>query len=277
MGGEQWENRLFGGYFSGSSPRGRGTAQGAAWISQRGRFIPAWAGNRGCSPARHCLPAVHPRVGGEQEFHGVPAKLGGGSSPRGRGTVFAWANHPSGGRFIPAWAGNSAKHSPIGARLPVHPRVGGEQRANSPHTTYYTGSSPRGRGTGSMRLMSAFQVRFIPAWAGNRPNPADTSRDTPVHPRVGGEQPCACRESLSRLGSSPRGRGTVNSSFSKKSSLRFIPAWAGNRRCMATAFRQPTVHPRVGGEQAGCIRRRTFRNGSSPRGRGTARWRIPLP
>ena len=51
---------------NGSSPRVRGTGGGLCLCRGRGRFIPACAGNRPGGPPPLRVPAVHPRVCGEQ-------------------------------------------------------------------------------------------------------------------------------------------------------------------------------------------------------------------
>ena len=71
---------------SGSSPRVRGTARDCRPASEWIRFIPACAGNRH-TPCHVCeLPAVHPRVCGEQKALAAEWGLENGSSPRVRGT-----------------------------------------------------------------------------------------------------------------------------------------------------------------------------------------------
>ena len=51
--------------------------------------------------------------------------------------------------------------------------------------------------------------------------------------------------------------------------MRFIPAWAGNRRQSWAIGQTKTVHPRVGGEQSFSLLLVEVLCGSSPRGRGT--------
>ena len=72
MGGEQLFRRTACAGPSGSSPHGRGTAAHVNPGVLRHRFIPAWAGNSRCPDSLLQLPAVHPRMGGEQlqgSFH----------------------------------------------------------------------------------------------------------------------------------------------------------------------------------------------------------------
>ena len=90
-----------------------------------------------------------------------------GSSPRVRGTDLLAAIKFSGGRFIPACAGN---RSSAEAGLPgfsVHPRVCGEQLDGLQNAARILGSSPRVRGTVIGRLKNHGHSRFIPACAGN--------------------------------------------------------------------------------------------------------------
>ena len=127
MGGEQ----AFGGLALvagiGSSPRGRGTVADALDRVDEQRFIPAWAGNSTLRKAMAVLASVHPRVGGEQCRKGKDRAVKGGSSPRGRGTVYAALPFYPLRRFIPAWAGNRNIRTAIPPISSVHPRVGGEQ------------------------------------------------------------------------------------------------------------------------------------------------------
>ena len=192
-----------------------------------------------------------------------------GSSPRVRGTGCRRRpfQHPK--RFIPACAGNRLSRTTRGPALPVHPRVCGEQRANSLTNTCSGGSSPRVRGTGLGALGKTGAVRFIPACAGNRISAISSAVSAAVHPRVCGEQVTCPARSTRQRGSSPRVRGTEWLRSGLQIHERFIPACAGNRLLAACRMRLATVHPRVCGEQPlpPCARRLGI--GSSPRVRGT--------
>ena len=99
----------------------------------------------------------------------------------------------------------------------------------------------------------------------------------PDHPRVGGEHTRITAWSYESDGSSPRGRGTRKSSSSITPAFRIIPAWAGNtveRYELLLCF---SDHPRVGGEHNRQQWRSQFRDGSSPRGRGTQAQRRLYP
>ena len=70
-----------------------------------------------------------------------------------------------------------------------------------------------------------------------------------VHPRVRGEQGDSRPLNSSKVGSSPRARGTVCRELSPSAYHRFIPACAGNSPFSKRYFAQRAVHPRVRGEQ----------------------------
>ena len=75
---------------AGSSPRVRGTRVVDRLLEQIRRFIPACAGNA-ASPHRRWQPgSVHPRVCGERGIGSHGHRPRRGSSPRVRGTLFAY-------------------------------------------------------------------------------------------------------------------------------------------------------------------------------------------
>ena len=274
---------------AGSSPRGRGTPIGCALACSRLRFIPAWAGNTVASCACGNPQPVHPRVGGEHPPASAAGRPGGGSSPRGRGTLARLLYGAPATRFIPAWAENTPGAPPRASPPAVHPRVGGEHGNHGLATRPANGSSPRGRGTRTSQRRAGRAVGFIPAWAGNtkagvhtpsleRFIPAwagNTIAEQPVfavatvHPRMGGEHHLRPGPPEIAGGSSPRGRGTLSSGGPDAPGRRFIPAWAGNTLRADTTMRPAAVHPRVGGEHFTRMLRAEGGTGSSPRGRGT--------
>ena len=192
---------------------------------------------------------VHPRVCGERygdEHHHARVL---GSSPRVRGTLAAFRVPVSFPRFIPACAGNAAKHD------------------NSALAD--DGSSPRVRGTRLVTQHPARVRRFIPACAGNALVRLRFVLAWAVHPRVCGERTATPAPNDWTEGSSPRVRGTRNCCPIVRVTSRFIPACAGNAARQDLNLRPPAVHPRVCGERANAEWETVALSGSSPRVRGT--------
>ena len=171
-----------------------------------------------------------------------------GSSPHGRGTLVFEFSGVKSKRFIPAWAGNSRPCRPRNTGRTVHPRMGGELSSVSAPITPSYGSSPHGRGTHNPQSMCAPIRRFIPAWAGNSGSQDGGLYQAAVHPRMGGELYARGGNYAWVSGSSPHGRGTRRLFQCTLSTLRFIPAWAGNSILVMLLSPILAVHPRMGGE-----------------------------
>ena len=111
-------------------------------------------------------------------------------------------------RFIPAYAGNSARFCAPVALDSVHPRLRGKLFLQKKTRYLAGGSSPLTRETpGKLRSTDA-QTRFIPAYAGNSSNRLKDVLGLEVHPRLRGK--LLETEALSRadIGSSPLTRET---------------------------------------------------------------------
>ena len=268
MCGEQSADSLADSEGNGSSPRVRGTVCVGSNLQAACRFIPACAGNR--LHTRHLLTSrpVHPRVCGEQTDGRRTGLFEVGSSPRVRGTDSGSGASRGRWRFIPACAGNRINKLRIITCYTVHPRVCGEQSSPITIEPGSAGSSPRVRGTESIRRLPPIGDRFIPACAGNRKMTSIWQSMRSVHPRVCGEQSAVLPDQRPINGSSPRVRGTDFNGGSVASAGRFIPACAGNSSLMTGWGSIRTVHPRVCGEQCVCVC--VCVCGSSPRVRGTA-------
>src|SRR5690606_28340072 len=112
-----------GGGIDGSSPRVRGTRAMGRPQYAGARFIPARAGNTWARVVQRVPHAVHPRACGEHVSYNDVAADTDGSSPRVRGTLRRSVESLTGGRFIPARAGNTGPQ-PTWPRPPaVHPRA----------------------------------------------------------------------------------------------------------------------------------------------------------
>ena len=90
-----------------------------------------------------------------------------------------------------------------------------------------------------------------------------------VHPRACGEQFEPFGAFWTRIGSSPRLRGTGDGQHGLAAGRRFIPAPAGNSPATIGGPRLRPVHPRACGEQARVKLHPSYAIGSSPRLRGT--------
>ena len=151
----------------------------------------------------------------------------------------------------------------------VHPRAGGEHGRSTPARVIGVGSSPRGRGTRALRRGGAGVTRFIPARAGNTRSRFRSAVRQSVHPRAGGEHYSLIDKVGREYGSSPRGRGTLDTRPGPRRSCRFIPARAGNTTPPSAPGTASPVHPRAGGEHQARFEPLSRAAGSSPRGRGT--------
>ena len=268
-GGERLVAGDIGAWNSGSSPRGRGTRPAPARASGAMRIIPARAGN--ASSATPATPPAtdHPRAGGERSIRRDPDYRGGGSSPRGRGTLALDAGDLGHSRIIPARAGNASTTSRSCDRPADHPRAGGERSPSMRATWGIVGSSPRGRGTPLRLRGPAIGRRIIPARAGNACRAAGGRTSGPDHPRAGGERTDTDDDGIMTDGSSPRGRGTPSCWHRDLAAHRIIPARAGNARPARGGWPWSPDHPRAGGERLAGTERIRSPVGSSPRGRGT--------
>ena len=208
-GGERCKEEGLESSITGSSPRGRGTPPAETDRFLQFRFIPARAGNARPGWWTGGRSPVHPRAGGERWWRSICAVSGSGSSPRGRGTRQRLAARLGLARFIPARAGNAETGPRSESPYPVHPRAGGERRAQSGSPASSAGSSPRGRGTPREPERKPRNERFIPARAGNAGRLRRTMRASTVHPRAGGERRSRLTNDYLETGSSPRGRGTL--------------------------------------------------------------------
>ena len=273
---------------SGSSPRVRGKPGGGAWPRRRWRLIPACAGKTTSSRATPAPPRAHPRVCGENRAAGPGQRENLGSSPRVRGKP-ADPRRPPGRRgLIPACAGKTTNEMED-AKLPrAHPRVCGENHAETRPNFPPPGSSPRvrgkhhanrGRGSqggssprvrGKLPIPEAERARrgLIPACAGKTPGAAHHRPGTGAHPRVCGENTTAAACWGTIPGSSPRVRGKPAGLPGRPSEVGLIPACAGKTPPSCALRPAWSAHPRVCGENASNSRRASTRVGSSPRVRG---------
>ena len=220
-------------------PRGRGARAGSSPRGRGKRLRP-----HGAPPA---TPA-HPRVGGENRRGRRFARSPSGSSPRGRGKLRAAMRRALRPGLIPAWAGKTTPDGGRGAASRAHPRVGGENAPSNVPNSWYSGSSPRGRGKLDGRPGDRWHQGLIPAWAGKTLSGNTGHQEAAAHPRVGGENHATRDDAYAAAG--------------------LIPAWAGKTHPIGYQALGTRAHPRVGGENKKVPLGASGQAGSSPRGRG---------
>ena len=152
---------------AGSSPRVRGTQQGARTRRGRRGIIPACAGNTRPTTGASGSGRDHPRVCGEHNPDSPNHWFKAGSSPRVRGTHAVAREGYAVVGIIPACAGNTASASRRRCSTRDHPRVCGEHKVTKVSRRKVVGSSPRVRGTPHVQLHGDRRGGIIPACAGN--------------------------------------------------------------------------------------------------------------
>ena len=151
----------------GSSPLARGTHESRALMNLPPRLIPARAGNTNPESQSRYLDAAHPRSRGEHTRRARRFRRERGSSPLARGTRNCHVAPGSDGRLIPARAGNTSQALRYLSVRAAHPRSRGEHRPTSSWAGAVSGSSPLARGTRGIEEFDAWEMRLIPARAGN--------------------------------------------------------------------------------------------------------------
>ncbi len=154
---------------------------------QPNRFIPAGAGNTPQNLSVRCKRPVYHRWRGEHTSGQRRMNLPCGLSPLARGTPAQLPHALLSFRFIPAGAGNTANTTPALEKPPVYPRWRGEHENAHARERHIFGLSPLARGTPWQFYGGRARSRFIPAGAGNTPNPVRLISNPSVYPRWRGE------------------------------------------------------------------------------------------
>ena len=143
---------------AGSSPRMRGKRLHDRCHRQRGRIIPAHAGQTPSPAPPCCCSADHPRACGANHNRVVVLPDSAGSSPRMRGKPYFHQEAEDGRRIIPAHAGQTCVLWLLPSVSADHPRACGANCNGKANLTPCIGSSPRMRGKQSdfmRKLLSA--------------------------------------------------------------------------------------------------------------------------
>ena len=173
-----------------------------------------------------------------------------------------------GHRLIPARAGKTGQARLHGVRVSAHPRAGGENWIRCAAIRATAGSSPRGRGKPYLPHRYNTCRRLIPARAGKTRFPQRRRGVPAAHPRAGGENAALTAGTGMKVGSSPRGRGKLESVGNERTPGGLIPARAGKTFRPRCRRWQAGAHPRAGGENTTVGTMPGSGPGSSPRGRG---------
>jgi len=134
---------------------------------------------------------------------------------------------------------------------------------------YRWGSSPRMRGTYKRHGLFLNQLGIIPAYAGHISCALVPTYQLEDHPRVCGAHWVNTLIVMFDSGSSPRMRGTLSPVTVKTSPSGIIPAYAGHIISPAAFAPFNRDHPRVCGAHQFAELFKRYREGSSPRMRGT--------
>ena len=233
-----------------------------------GGSIPACAGEPPCSCPRPSVPGVYPRVCGGTQVGDASHAPPHGLSPRVRGNPWARRTRWLTTRSIPACAGEPPGRHHRPRILRVYPRVCGGTSRIIHSSSSWSGLSPRVRGN-PPALRFFFQcLRSIPACAGEPLRPLAVLPLPKVYPRVCGGTPKAAPPKPAPAGLSPRVRGNPPSMSARQSSLRSIPACAGEPGLRLAFLGKTEVYPRVCGGTIVEFPKADPPGGLSPRVRG---------
>ncbi len=259
----------------GLSPRVRGNLlQRTAPLDYVGT-IPACAGEPPSRSRRGPGNRDYPRVCGGTPARELAASRGTGLSPRVRGNPKAVPAPPPRPRTIPACAGEPAAGKPDCTGRKDYPRVCGGTEQSWRESPTGNGLSPRVRGNLFVLAFAVFNVRTIPACAGEPVCAAVSVAGLEDYPRVcGGTGPtegCGPRW----CGLSPRVRGNPGPTVAPARRRGTIPACAGEPSTPGPPHTWAGDYPRVCGGTPGGCRPNPAPAGLSPRVRGNHSRPIP--
>ena len=231
----------------GPSPRVRGKPPTACATAASSGSIPACAGEAAIGGDWRPPMTVHPRVCGGSLYSTIQMPTTSGPSPRVRGKLRRAPVRPFPYRSIPACAGEAGWCCPTTRSWRVHPRVCGGSGRITVGEIFGPGPSPRVRGKRVADELGVAPVRSIPACAGEAGTTRSAPPAAPVHPRVCGGSRLGASERTASAGPSPRVRGKQYPPGLPTSSMRSIPACAGEASNEARRGWTTKVHPRVCG------------------------------
>ena len=239
--------------------------------SHRRWIIPAHAGQTCTRSWAERNRSDHPRACGANTQSVVFDALVCGSSPRMRGKRRARGRPRHHTRIIPAHAGQTYQTRP-GQRHPQdHPRACGANAALDVAWVDPAGSSPRMRGKLGGSACPCRSDRIIPAHAGQTSLTPLPCLRAPDHPRACGANAADTAPTMLPTGSSPRMRGKHKDFVKISTTVRIIPAHAGQTRRSRFNGVFNSDHPRACGANLTAYIIHGPDVGSSPRMRGKPR------
>ena len=211
----------------GLSPRVRGNRFDATPGQLSSGSIPACAGEPSPHLSMTEIRTVYPRVCGGTPQCLIPVSQSAGLSPRVRGNPDSPGAERDWKRSIPACAGEprSSRRRPPGPR--VYPRVCGGTWSWVGPSGRHSGLSPRVRGNPSALGLAERGGGSIPACAGEPYRGLVSGASESVYPRVCGGTRSARASRCIISGLSPRVRGNHTQTSGAATSVRSIPACAG--------------------------------------------------
>ena len=185
-----------------------------------------------------------------------------------RGKLNQEALPPSGGRIIPAHAGQTVGSARRAESVADHPRACGANIGGAAKSAGESGSSPRMRGKHEFDLPQHDQRRIIPAHAGQTVRGFGRVEHGADHPRACGANYQRASRSTMVFGSSPRMRGKHHQRGHGPATDRIIPAHAGQTAPSHWTRSRTADHPRACGANRITDTTMVNHEGSSPRMRG---------
>ena len=213
--------------FIGSPPRVRGKLEFLLVSGMKERITPACAGKTEYDGKPTLATRDHPRVCGENGSVLCSQRIAQGSPPRVRGKRSPDSGYPHVNGITPACAGKTIL---IGYSLAIgkdHPRVCGENGAQTEVYHETLGSPPRVRGKRATGAGRNRRSGITPACAGKTPSNCPTKSTSRDHPRVCGENIGTVYIDEGARGSPPRVRGKLSTLGLMSGAMRITPACAG--------------------------------------------------
>ncbi len=253
----------------GRSPRARGSRNSPRPAPAYRGSIPACAGQPAVLSFSDDAKGVDPRVRGAALFiWGICCRRY-GRSPRARGSLPERLKIAMLRRSIPACAGQpQAAGCPL-YKNRVDPRVRGAAKKRSRGKVIIQGRSPRARGSRNAGFGILPKSRSIPACAGQPRTAAHPGQAGAVDPRVRGAATIAPLGLICKKGRSPRARGSPAAVLLSNTTIRSIPACAGQPFRSVSLNSMSAVDPRVRGAAWELLCVLTPLSGRSPRARGS--------